>query len=224
MLNKVPHLVVTEALFAEEPVQALETLKLSIQNIVKGSKCNRFKVVLSGDSNFREGIATIQKYKGNRDDFVKPVHFDYLRDWLKSMPYTILTDNEEADDVISRAMIEGHVGASIDKDLNNTPGLHYNFNQNSLYTIDDLTASKNFYKQMLTGDSADNIPGIKGIGAVKSDNLISPCNTAQEMEEIVYEQYKEVYEKPIEAMTEVGRLLWMRREPEEMWTPTVKEG
>lgn len=221
VMNKVPNLIVSWAFFVEEPLQALETLKRSIQNIVKGSQCNRFKVVLSGDTNFREDIATIQKYKGNRDDSVKPHHFEYLRDWLKEMPYTIISDNEEADDVLSKAMMQGHVGATIDKDLNNTPGLHYNFNTNERYEVDALTASYNFYRQMLVGDRADNIPGIKGVGAVTAHKLLTDCKTANEMEDVIYEKYEEVYEKPIEAMTEVGRLLWMRRVDNEMWTPTL---
>ena len=216
-----PDLLVSEVFLVEEPMQALATMKIHITNIVKGSKCDRFKVVLSGDTNFRNDIATIQPYKENRTDFVKPVHFDFLRNWLKERPYTIVTDNEEADDVISRAMIDGHVGATIDKDLDNTPGLHYNFNKGELYEVDEETATRNFYTQTLTGDTADNIPGIKGIGPVKAANILRGLS-ARDMEAAVLEQYAKVYDDPVQALREVGQLLWMRRREGEMWEPSVQ--
>lgn len=214
-----PDLLVTEYFYVEEPIQVINTVKLAIQNIVKGSKCLSFKVIVSGDTNFRDNIATIQPYKGNREGSEKPVHFKLIRDWLIDKSYTILSDNEEADDVLSRVLLEGHVCATIDKDLNNTPGLHYNFNKNELYNVTEEQATINFYKQILTGDTADNIPGIKGIGPVKADNIITSCEDVEEMEYKILSIYEKVYSNPVEAMIEVGQLLWMRREINEMWYP-----
>ena len=214
-----PNVIVTEFFFVEDPIQVIETLKAHLRTIVQGSKCSTFRVVISGETNFREDIATIKPYKGNREGMVKPIHFDLIRDWLIDKPYTILSDNEEADDVISRAMMEGHVGASPDKDLNNTPGTHFNFRKWETYEVTEDEAIRNFYKQMLTGDTADNIPGIKGYGPIKAGRLIDNCSTVKGMEEVVHETYKGVYDDPVAAMTEVGQLLWMRREENEMWEP-----
>lgn len=222
-LKEQPDLLVTEIFMAEEPIQALATMKIHLSNIVRGSKCSKFRVIVSGETNFRTEVATIQEYKANRKGTAKPVHHEMLREWLISKPYTIVTDNEEADDVLSREMLNGHLCATIDKDLNNTHGWHYNFNKNEIYYVDEITAYKNFYKQMLTGDSADNIPGIRGIGPKGADKLIDPCTTPEEMEEAIFQAYDKVYPDPIAAMTEVGQLLWMRREPNEMWKPRRKE-
>lgn len=219
LLEKMPDLLVTEFFYIEEPIQAINTLKLAIQNIVKGAKCKTFKVVLSGPSNFRTNIATILPYKGNRSEFVKPHYFDMLREWLLDKPYTIVSDYEEADDVVSRAIMAGYVGSSLDKDLNNTPGWHHNHRNKELYYIDEDTAIRNFYKQMLIGDKADNIPGIKGIGKVKSTKIIDSCVSEEDMEKVVYDYYSLHYDDPYEAMVEVGQLLWMRREEGEMWMP-----
>ena len=216
-----PSLLVSERFMVEDPIQAILTLKLAIQGIVKESKCKFFKVVLSGDTNFREEIATIQPYKGNRVDFEKPHHWQMLRDWLLDMPYTIVSDNEEADDVVSRAIWEGYVGASNDKDLNNTPGWHYNFNTKEKYYVTPEEAMYNFYAQMLTGDTADHIPGIKGIGPKKAQDLLEGCNTPETYETKVLEVYERVYDSPLNAMIEVGQLLWMRREENEMWYPSI---
>jgi len=222
VLKEDPEFDITERFFVEEPIQAIETLKLMLQNIVQGSKCELFKVVISGPTNFRDDIATIQPYKGNRTDFVKPVHWQLLRDWLAEKPYTIISDNEEADDVLSRAMLAGHVGATIDKDLNNTPGTHYNFNKGILYDVSPDEAIRNFYLQCLTGDTADHIPGIRGIGPAKAGKALPPGLLPDEMERRVLEFYTKAYpEDPRAALTEVGRLLWMRREEEELWEVTI---
>lgn len=217
-----PDLLLTERLFVETPAQALTTLRLAIQNIVHGSGCELFKVVLSGKENFRNEIATIQPYKGNRVDFEKPHHWQLLRDWLEAQPYTIIAEGEEADDVLSRAMIAGHVSASGDKDLNNTPGDHYNFNKGERYYVTEDEAMANFYRQCLTGDTADHIPGIRGIGPKRAANLVQVGMSAEEMETAVLEVYRKTYgDRAVEALTEVGRLLWMRRVPDEMWEPVT---
>jgi DNA polymerase-1 len=216
-----PEVSVTKHFVVEEPIQAINTLKLNIQGIVRGCKATHFKVVLSGENNFREDIATIQKYKGNRDGSVKPVHWQMLRDWLADMPYTIIAEGEEADDVLSRAMMAGHIGATIDKDLDNTPGKHYNFNRKEIYDVTPEQAMRNFYTQCLTGDTADNIPGIRGIGPATARKLLDGCRCPNEYEDILLRVYGETYNDPYDALTEVGRLLWMRREEGEMWEPSI---
>lgn len=215
-----PEVSVTTHFVVEEPMQAINTLKLNIQGIVRGCKATHFKVVVSGEKNFREDIAKIKPYKGNRKDFVKPIHWQMLRDWLETMPYTIVTEGEEADDVISRAMMDGHIGATIDKDLDNTPGIHYNFNKKELYEVTEAQARRNFYTQCLTGDTADNIPGINGIGPVKAAKLLQGCFTIEEYEAVVLDEYRKVYANYVEALTEVGQLLWMRRKEGELWQPS----
>lgn len=213
-----PAIVVSDIFYAEEPIQVINTVRLHLANIVRGSKCQTFKVILSGRDNFRDRIATIQPYKGNRKGSEKPVHFNLIRDWLLEKPYTIVSVDEEADDVISKAMIAGHVGASPDKDLNNTPGSHYNFRTNKLYEVSEAEARRNFYTQMLVGDTVDHIPGIKGIGPKTAAKLLQGCKTEVSYEDIILHEYEKVYDDPIEAMVEVGQLLWMRRYDGELWT------
>jgi hypothetical protein len=219
-LKNSPDLLVTETVYVEEFIQALTTMKLLLQGVVKGSKCNAFRVVLTDETdNFRDKIATIQPYKGNRTESEKPHHWRELRDWLLTMPYTIVAQGEEADDVVSRAMMEGHVGASSDKDLNNTPGMHYNPVKGELYEVTKEDSLRNFYTQCLTGDKIDNIPGIRGIGPVKAGKILAGCGTPEEYEEAILLAYKGTYDDPVRALTEVGQLLWMRRREDEMWYP-----
>ncbi len=213
-----PDIVVSDCFYTEGPIQVINTVRLHLANIVRGSKCQTFKVVLSGKDNFRDKIATIQPYKGNRKDSVKPIHFDLIRDWLLEKPYTIVSVNEEADDVISKAMIAGHVGASPDKDLNNTPGSHYNFRTGETYEVSESEARRNFYTQMLVGDTADHIPGIKGIGPKTAAKLLLGCKEWYDYENIISLEYDKAYDDGHAAMNEVGQLLWMRRKDDEVWT------
>ena len=219
-----PDLLVSEHFVVEEPIQAINTLKVALQGVVLGSKCSTFKVVLSGKTNFRDEVATIQPYKGNRIGSEKPHHWKMLREWLMDKPYTIVSDNEEADDVVSRAMMDGYVGASNDKDLNNTPGWHYNYGRNERYYVTEDEARYNFYAQCLTGDTTDHIPGIKGIGPAKAKKILDGCKTATEYEVEVLAAYDGVYDKPMEALTEIGQLLWMRRREDEMYYPVALGG
>lgn len=221
-LKACPDLLVTELFYVENAIQAAATLQLFIQNIVKGAQAKAFKVVVSGEDNFREKIATIQPYKGNRKGSTKPVHWQMLRDWLIEKPYTIVSVNEEADDILSKECMKGNTIATIDKDLDNTPGWHYNFNKepkSAKYYVSETDAAFNFYRQCLTGDKADNIPGVKGIGPKTADALFATCTTREQYEDIILQQYEKVYPKPLDALTEIGQLLWMRRRDNEMYFP-----
>ena len=223
-LKRHPAMLVSTKFFVEDELQAIMTLKLMMNDIVVGSRKKAFKVIMSGEDNFRIGIATIQKYKGNRDGTEKPVHWQMLRDWLIDKCYTTVSVNEEADDVISRACWRGCTIATIDKDLDNTPGPHYNFVKKQLYMVAPSDAMNHFYTQMLTGDKADNIPGIKGIGPKKAAKILAGCTTAFDYEQSMIHIYIATYgDDWHKAMTEVGQLLWMRRETDtEMWQPTVE--
>ncbi len=82
---------------------------------------------------------------------------------------------------------------------------------------------RNYETQRLTVDKADNIPGIKGIDPKRAEEILADCETPHDYEDDIYGVYchSEVYEDVKEAMTEVGRLLWMRRTDGEMWTLTI---
>jgi 5'-3' exonuclease len=94
-------------------------------------------------------------------------------------------------------------------------GDHFNFVKNEHYFITEEEGIKNFYKQMLVGDRVDNIIGIKGIGPVKAERLFKECKSEKEL----YLTVLEAYDGNEERVLENGRLLWIRRQPNEMWIP-----
>jgi hypothetical protein len=211
-----------------EPVEnAIYNAKSIITSALKplGANEEDLVVVLSGPTNFRNGIAVTKPYKGNRDASHKPVHGPEILAYIKKRFKCVESVDEEADDVLGylhydrwEADSYGTVICTIDKDLDMIPGLHYNFRDESMYYVDPLEADRNFWKQMLTGDTVDNIPGVPGWGPKKAASLLSHDNG------INFTRVKECYQKAYgeqeweQKMLEMGRLLWIRRTPDQWWT------
>jgi 5'-3' exonuclease len=70
-----------------------------------------------------------------------------------------------------------------------------------------------FYKQILMGDAADNIKGMPRVGVVKSEKMLAPFQTEKEFYACCVEGLG------AERVLENGRLLWLRRKPNETWEP-----
>ena len=90
----------------------------------------------------------------------------------------------EADDII--AMYATDLGPtdcvvmSIDKDLKQIPGDHYDFVSDSYETICEHEARQNFWSQALIGDSTDDIPGLNGVGPVTAQKILSELERESE--------------------------------------------
>lgn len=238
--------------YVAEPIAfALSSVKRLIARIVKSSKASTKTILLTGEDNFRDEVAKFQPYKGNRvnDDGTpkqpKPIHFQAIKDYLLFTMGAEMIEGEEADDQLSvRAVESGHTIATIDKDLNNTTGWHYNWQKDDLYFVEPIEADRNFYKQLLTGDATDHIPGLfkfTGIRASKKfkdaiDEMTEPYEMYKHVKNIYMDGFKKVDQKrsakPLkwnnvamtklayradDTLTEIGRLLWMRRADNEMW-------
>jgi 5'-3' exonuclease len=220
-----------------EPEQAclynVHSILKSIANDLQVDKENDLIVYLSGPTNYRTGVATIKPYKGNRDPTKKPVHAPAIKELMRNRYNAITTDGIEADDAMATAHYAmwqqdemSSVIATIDKDLDTVPGLHHNFarekpEERSYYVTPEEARIK-FWKQMITGDTIDNIPGIPGAGPSKADKALGGWDGVDEREayEIVRGLYVQSYkDKADEALLEMGRLLWIQRKPDDWWNP-----
>ncbi len=178
-------------------------------------------IYLTGKGNFRDEVATLAPYKGNRQDVEKPVHFAAVREWFENHRYSSVTHGQEADDAIGIAQTE-HGGkavvCSIDKDLRQLHGPHYEWHKDLRYNINADASDRWFWLQMLMGDSADNIPGIKGVGDKTAAKLMDGTTDRATRASIVVDRYVRQYEGAAsDVMLEVGRLLWIRRAPDQLW-------
>jgi 5'-3' exonuclease len=182
-----------------------------------------YQVFLTGKTNFRNDVAVSHEYKANRKDRVKPTHVDTIRKYLIEEWEAIVSDNEEADDLI--AIWASDYGdssciVSIDKDFDQVPGWHYNFVKKELYYVNASDAMRFLYEQILTGDRVDNIIGLDGIGPVKAKRALEDCTTEREM----YDKCVEMYGGDEERVIENARLCFLRRVPEQLWSPPEEEG
>lgn len=167
-------------------------------------------------SNFRYELAKTLPYKGNRVQ-PKPRHYESIRNYLQSNYDTILVTGQEADDAIGiyqcNADEDTTIIVSIDKDLDMIPGWHYNFVKEEKYFVDIDQALRNFYMQILIGDTSDNISGAKGVGKVRAKKYIDACLTEEDM----WATCEKYYEGDTARLLENAQLLWIRRKEDEIW-------
>ncbi len=239
-----------EAQLVVQPVNfATQAAKTTLENGLREIK-RRFKTdlepyyFLTGKGNFREDLATIAKYKGNRDKMEKPVHYQAVRDYYVDQYGAYVIEGIEADDEVSIRAWEEYKGnnndyvvATIDKDLDQIPGWHYDYKKHVFYEIDALDGELFFYAQVLAGDATDNIKGCYRLGITKAKKAVDEWFEAAEnnpdwrsfvWECIVnayaenIERYPEQHEHGLsaeEAALENARLVFMQTERDELWTP-----
>lgn len=155
-------------------------------------------------------------YKEHRRFTDKPVHYTVVRNYLMENYPADLAIGEEADDRMAIChLTQGRPSmiSSLDKDLKMIPGEHYNYQKDIRYTITEEEGIRNFYKQLLEGDRADNIPGIKGLGPVKSHKLLGHLVTERDMFKTVQGIYNDD-----ERLFNIGMCLWIRRFHGQMWS------
>jgi hypothetical protein len=176
-----------------EPLEnALHNVNVLVEKCLEAVDCTEFdaEFYLSGKGdNFRHEMAKTRPYKGNRDDKHRPSHEDAIRKYIRGKWPTIVTDGIEADDALGIAQCstygpEDSVIISIDKDLDQLPGLKYNFVQEINYDIDEGTAWRNFCTQLLTGDSTDNIPGLPRVGKAKASKRLAGLGDDELLDEV----------------------------------------
>ena len=197
---------------------AIETMAVFLEDLLMFDliDCEGHELFLTGKVNFRNDIAVTAPYKGNRKDVKKPVHLPLLREYLQVSWGATISDGQEADDDIAiRATQLGEEGiiVSIDKDFMQVPGWHYNFVKKEKKFVTPEEGLRFFYKQILTGDNADNIKGIHRVGDVKATKMLADAKTEQELYACC------VGAMGADRVLENGRLLWLRRQPDQMWEP-----
>lgn len=145
-----------------------------IEQILDATKATSFQCYLTqskDDTAFRRKI--YPEYKMNRKA-PRPVHYDELREFLMKDWSAKMVSCIEADDAIGiDSNRDDCVIVSIDKDLLQLPGLHYNFVKQEFKTVTKEEGIRFFYQQCLTGDTADNVKGIAGIGPKKAEKILA---------------------------------------------------
>lgn len=194
-----------------------------MSTIVSHPRCKTFDVFISGDTNFRYGIDP--SYKSNRSVAGRPLQEKEIREYLIKHWGAIVVDNIEVDDEVSIRCVEDPLNSvivTIDKDLDNTAGWHYNYDKELTYYVDEETANLNFYRQLLSGDPTDSIKGCPRIGKVRAAELLPLAMRPDLLLRKVYKVYSDAG-LSYEYLVQQGQLLWMLRERGVMWQPPLTE-
>jgi len=202
-----------------------------------GYDFSRLELFLTGKGNFRDAVAVTKPYKGNRIAMEKPIHYKAIRRYLRNRWGAVVVDGREADDevaIISASLDHDPdkvIIVSQDKDLLTVPGLLYNYRKREMQLVTHKAALVAFYRQMLTGDTVDNIGGCFRVGEAKAAILIHEGMNEHEMYKTVLKQFEKskglkgcpyADRDAAEVVLEHGRLLHMLRTPEDVWIPPVK--
>lgn len=209
-----------------KPEFAFQTIKQKIDNIFNKSYCDDFYVCIQGEGNFRKDFqTTLVDYKGHRT--AKPILFNECFEYMKKKykDRCIVAEGIETDDLIVTKSWESYnialenkkrseapyVIAYCDKDIvANGRGwmLNYMKLEDGISWVDGITQTRNFFTQVLVGDTADNIPGIvkvsddtkkqfgittKGVGPATAAKILGDCAFEVEMARNVLEAYKSAW-------------------------------
>lgn len=141
-----------------------------------------------------------------------------------------MSDGCEADDLMGIAQCAesakaGTIIVSLDKDMLMIPGTHYSWHieggppekrwvrEAKLQDVSRIEGLRHFYTQMLTGDTSDNIKGVKGIGKVGAARMLSDDTLSEEdMFNIVRDAYSND-----EEMLMNGQCLWIFQKENDIW-------
>jgi len=178
-----------------------------------------YVMAFGGPNNFRNDLYSEYKLSAGRvkSRSNKPTWFDDLKSHAVNYDGSILCDGYEADDQVRIWALEvkdktNAIVVSVDKDLDCIEGLHYNPRNKNIYTVEEDYADYFYWKQLLMGDSTDNIPGIEGIGPKKAEAYLINAKTQKERKALVCKAYYSHYPKDgFNRMLMNGKLLHLWR-------------
>jgi hypothetical protein len=236
-----------KVVYPEPESHALEAVRTQLYSIEKECRehyavddFERVTVILSGPGNYREKLATIVPYKGNRDPAHKPYWYQAIRNYLTGTWGAVVVHGREADDECS---IIGHnsepgsyIIATIDKDLDQIPGNHYNYLKQVFYANSADDGERFFWQQVISGDATDGVPGCFRVGELRArrlaDDVIGEARPADRRPNLwaavvaAYARSKAIpgcpyVESSAEAVAlETARLVYLQQQEGELWIPT----
>jgi 5'-3' exonuclease len=153
------------------------TVKNKLSNLFDEDETFNTYYAVKGNGNFRKDL--YKEYKSHRPSLDQDIKdkLNFLHRYSIDNG-AIAADGMEADDLVAiwayeaRENEDQYVICGIDKDLLQIPGNHYNYGKDTWQFIDDDEGHLRLMLQCLTGDNADNIPGLKGIGPKKAEKIL----------------------------------------------------
>lgn len=224
--------------------EAKARLRTDIKRILKRGGADDFRVALScyDHPRWREGVLDTYKQERREVGARKPLVYEPLRLWLASHPKALTWDRLEGDDVLGILLTDPaympayeKVCVSIDKDMQQLPGLHINY-QNARdmevwrpVSISQDEADRFHMYQTLTGDPVDGYKGCPGVGPKRAESALARGATLSEWWQIVREQFqmKGLVDGEALQQARVARILratdYDQKEGVKLWSPPTPE-
>jgi hypothetical protein len=196
-------------------------------------------LTISDGVRYRDKFSKTVKYKEHRSSAPTPLYMKEMQDFvIRNLNTNVsYSSQREADDAVSivarnyygsSGNSDKYIIAGVDKDLLQIPGGHYNYVKDTAYSQSASQADRWFFYQLLMGDVADNIPGIKGVGPKKAEKILSKGSTTEQWWDLTVEEYAKAYPKHSEnelcdMLYERGNMLWIQRRDEQEWYPPIPD-
>jgi hypothetical protein len=205
---------------------AIWRVRDNIEQCLEAVKADKFQLWLSdrSENNFRYQI--YPEYKANRTK-PPPRYLPDVLEYLHSDWQANIAIGQEADDALGIEQCKVFAGdiddpveytsiiCSIDKDLLQIPGRHFNFVKGIFQEVNPLEGIRHFYKQMLIGDTSDNVFGVYGIGPTKASKALNHIESQDEMYDVVLQ----LYDGDKGRVLMNGQVLWIRQQEQQIWNP-----
>jgi 5'-3' exonuclease len=227
-------------------IQNLESMIDRIKREVPHKECVLVLSSSKREVNKRTKIARQIPYKADRPP--KPFHYAALRKHMEEVLMAVVVEEGEADDYLGAKQTGTSVIASIDKDLLQIPGDHFDINSNTLITASKLgqldlnesnklsgTGFKWFCAQCLLGDRTDAIQGIPYIRQTKVHSLLTGAKTEHETWTRVVKEYMDNKKVPLgylkteeteeqarmRYLKEMAQLVWISHSDDDYYVPNI---
>lgn len=169
-----------------------EIIQSTLEEIATDTGISTMRLYISGRNNFRYDVAKTKPYKGNRATMVRPQYLQHCKDFMVKQYDALVVNGYEADDAIASDMVQnGAIHCGQDKDIYQIAGRHYNYVKKEWRDVDEEEAALILYRQVLCGDTSDNIPGLPRVGAKTAEKVIF---MAEDAEKDALSYYREVCE------------------------------
>ena len=227
--------IVKSELIIEEEYAAIHNINSIMGTLLSDIAPRTYTCYIGGNGNYRYLVNP--EYKAGRPP--RPHHYDAVKEYLIKRYDTEVVNGIEADDACSmaqyaavdtsrvmsmyatvddclKARYNNTCIASNDKDLLMVPGNHYNWQKKIHQFITEDEGDYNFYTQLLTGDSTDNIFGLADIGPARAKDILKGTTNSLER----YNACREAYESMgREDLEDVARQIWMSKYNPDDWMP-----
>lgn len=212
---KADELVITDIQTPEKIANVLHTTKSMIESVLYALKTNKFNGYLGKGDSWRVERSTLLKYKGTRDDTLRPLLLGDVRDYIIKKYGAEVVEGLESDDwvTIDAYRDKSKVVVSSDKDSRGTECLVYNpfsgdpiidcSGYGHLY-LNGKSEVKGYGRQwfyfQLAGDSADNYKANcfsdLDFGDKSMYKVLKDCKNDKESLQAVSEAFQLMYPEP----------------------------